>query len=396
MNATRTPKKPKVCIVHSHLVQYGGGEKTVEALCELFPDAPIYTGMYRPEKMSALIRSKNVITPGQKINKLLTVFPILSKYFTFLLPVIFENFDLSEYDIVISSCSSYAKGVLTKPDQLHIGYIHTPPRFLYNFSVESTKRDFFIYKPVVMLVDHYLRIWDFLAAQRPDFLICNSQAVRERIRKFWRRDAEVINPPVEVEMAQEVESGKKGKKISDSMEQPYYVALGRFSAYKNFDLIVDGFNLTGMKIKIMGGGFESSRLKKLAKTNVEFIDTPSDQEKHEIMSGNALGLIFPVEDEDFGIVPLEAMAHGLPVLAHRSGGPVETVVEGETGMFFDKIELENFVSKLKEFDGLVRKNHFDPEKIKEHVKGFSKERFKNEIYAFIMGKWKDGADRGVF
>ena len=126
-------KNSKVCIVHSHLVQYGGGEKTVEALCELFPDAPIYTAVYKPEAMSEKIRSRRVITPNQKTNKLLTIFPILSKYFTFLLPAIFENFDLSEFDVVISSCSSYAKGVLTKPDQLHIAYIHTPPRFLYHY-----------------------------------------------------------------------------------------------------------------------------------------------------------------------------------------------------------------------------------------------------------------------
>src|SRR3990172_5168488 len=215
-------KNPKVCIVHSHLVQYGGGEKTVEALCELFPDAPIYTAIYKPEAMSEKIRSRRVITPNQKTNKLLTIFPILSKYFTFLLPAIFENFDLSEFDVVISSCSSYAKGVLTKPDQLHIAYIHTTPRFLYKYSVESTKRDFFIYKPVVMLVDHYLRIWDFLAAQRPDFLIANSICVRDRIRKFWRRDAKVIYPPVEVETV------TASIPRDNNLEQPYYTALGRF------------------------------------------------------------------------------------------------------------------------------------------------------------------------
>jgi glycosyltransferase involved in cell wall biosynthesis len=321
--------------------------------------------------MSKIIRPKRVITPGKEFNKLLTLFPILSKYFTFLLPVTFENFDLSDYDVVISSCSSYAKGVLTKPDQLHIAYIHTPPRFLYKYSVESTKRDFFIYKPVVMLVDHYLRVWDFLAAQRPDVLIANSREVRARIRKFWRRDAKIVYPPVEVEYAEKHTS-------SNNMEPPYYVALGRFSAYKNFDLIVSGFNLTGMKIKILGGGFEESSLKKIAKSNIEFVDRPSDEEKHKIMAG-ALGLIFPVIDEDFGIVPIEAMSHGLPVLAHRSGGPMETVVEGETGMFFDNLDLEHFTAKLKEFDSLIRKKHFDPEKIKKHAQKFSKERFQREF-----------------
>jgi glycosyltransferase involved in cell wall biosynthesis len=367
----KSPKNPKVAIVHSHLVQYGGGEKTVEALLELFPDAPIFTGMYKPEAMSKFINSRKVITPGEGVNKLLTVFPIISKYFTFLLPTTFESFDLSGYDVVISSCSSYAKGVLTKPGQLHIAYIHTPPRFLYKYSVESTKRDFFIYKPVVMLVDHYLRIWDFLAAQRPDILITNSAAVRDRIRKFWRRDAKIIYPPVEIDYA-------KTSKPANNLEQPYYVALGRFSAYKNFDLVVNGFNLTGMKIKILGSGFQGGALKKMARSNIEFVDQPSDEEKHKILSG-ALGLIFPVTDEDFGIVPVEAMAHGVPVLAHRSGGPMETVIEGETGMFFDNLNLETFTSKLKEFDSLIHKKHFDKEKIKKHAQKFSKERFQREF-----------------
>lgn len=374
-------KTPKVAIVHSHMVQYGGGEKTVEAICELFPDAPIYTAMYKPEAMSPTLRAKRVITPGEGTNKLLTLFPILSKYFTFLLPTVFENFDLSEYDIVISSCSSYAKGVLTKPDQLHVTYVHTPPRFLYNYSVESTKRDFFIYKPVVMLVDHYLRIWDFLAAQRSDFLVANSLCVRDRIRKFWRRDAKVIYPPVEVDV---VPSSLR----ENNLEQPYYVAVGRFSAYKNFDLIVNGFNLTGLRIKIIGSGLETNALKKMAKSNVELLGKIPDDEKKKVLAG-ALGFIFAAEDEDLGIAPIEAMANGLPVLAHRSGGPMETVIEGETGLFFDEINLESFSAKLKEFDSLVHKKHFDHEKVKKHASQFSKEKFQKEFYKFVMEKWAE-------
>ena len=279
-------EKPKVAIIHDYLIQHGGAEKTVEAIAELFPDAPIYTSIYRPEKVGGIFPTRKVVTISKKINVSFGLFPILSKYFTFLTPLMFENLDLREFDIILSSSSSYAKGVLTNPKQLHISYIHTPPRFLYGFSVESTKRNAWYYKPVVMVVDQFLRIWDFIAAQRADFLVANSTTVKNRIYKFYRRGATVINPPVEMETR---------KTERNSLEQPYYYSISRLSAYKNLDLIIQAFNILGLDLKIAGTGAEEKKLKSAAKSNIKFLGRISDAEKNNLIE-NSLGGIFPVED----------------------------------------------------------------------------------------------------
>lgn len=374
-------KDLKVALVHDSLTQHGGAEKTVEAMCEIFPNAPIYTSIYKPKAMGNFFKNKDVIAIGNKANKLLSSIPILSKYFTFLLPQYFESLDLSSYDVILSSSSSYAKGVLTKPSQLHVSYIHTPPRFLYGYSVESTKRNAWYYKPVVMIVDHFLRIWDFLAAQRPDYLVTNSINVQNRISKFYKRDSVVIYPPVETSYAEK-------KYDIDNLEQPYYVALGRLSAYKNFDLIINAFNILGINLKIIGTGTSEQELKKIAKANIKFLGRISDEEKHKTLS-NSLGYIFPVVEEDFGITVVEALAHGKPVLAHNSGGPKEILEEGVTGMLFNSLNLEDFMNKIKEFDMKVRNNEFNSDKAKEKAKSFSKEKFQKQLLQFIDEKWEE-------
>lgn len=369
---------PKVALIHDYLIQYGGAEKTLEAIAEIFPTAPIYTGVYKPEKLSPYITSKNIIAPKNFFIKNFT------KYASFLMPLIFESFDLRQYDIIISDTSCWAKGVLTNPDQLHISYNHTPPRFLYGYSVETTKRNAWYYKPFVKIIDSYLRVWDFSAAQRPNFLLVNSQEVLKRVQKFYKRDATVIYPPVEVffdaNATTEVKTG-----FGDT---PYYVAIGRLVAYKNFELIIEAFNKTGSHLAIIGTGQEEKKLKKLANANVHFLGQLNDKDKHVILD-NSLGLINAVEDEDFGIVPLEAMAHGKPVLVHRSGGALETIEENVTGMFFNDITLPSLEASLKAFDQAIKENKFDQEKLKASVTKFSKERFKKEFETLIMEKWKE-------
>ncbi|MBI2414843.1 glycosyltransferase [candidate division WWE3 bacterium] len=369
--------KPKIAIVHDYLVQHGGAERSVEAIAQIFPEAPIYTAIYKPKKVGGIFSSRKVYTATKGANTLFNIFPIFAKYFTFLIPMFFENLNLDEYDIIISSSSGYAKGVLTKPRQLHIGYIHTPPRFLYGYSVESTKRNAWYYKPVVMIVDHFLRVWDFVAAQRPDFLVANSKTTRDRIRKFYGRDAIVINPPVEIDDT---------KIERNSLEPPYYYALGRLVAYKNYDLIIEVFNILGLPLKIIGTGPEEAKLKKIAKSNIKFLGRSNDLERNTVIE-NSLGYIFPVVEEDFGIVVVEALTHGKPVLAHRSGGPTEILREGKDGMFVDDLNLPNFVDKMREFDKAVRNKNFDPIDIKKNSAKYSKQRFQNELYEFVMQKW---------
>ena len=367
----------KVAIVHDYLIARGGAERVVEEIAKIFPDAPIYTGMYDPKNFrGTALENRKIITGSAVTNGILSAAP---KQLTFLMPTVFESFDLSKYDIVISSSSSYAKGVLTKPHQLHICYIHTPPRFLYGYSVESTERNAWYYKPFVSYIDHYLRIWDFLAAQRPDLLITNSQNVRKRIQKFYRRDAAVIYPPISAHPTV--------SQIEDTFQKPYYIAVGRLSRYKNFDLLVETFNLLDMRLVIVGNGREEKKLRHMAGKNVQIVGNANDQKRDELMT-NSLGLIFPVEEEDFGIILVEAIAMGKPVLAHASGGALEIVKDGENGMFFEKANTECLIEKLKDFDQKIRGREFDEAQIKQTALKFTDRDFKKEFEDFVCRNYQ--------
>ncbi|EKD99715.1 MAG: hypothetical protein ACD_22C00191G0005 [uncultured bacterium] len=371
--------KPKVAIIHDYLIQYGGAEKTLDALLEIYPEADIFTGIYIPSKFEKSITSKKVTAPtGAILGK-------IYKYFTFLMPLVFENFDLRKYDLILSEGTAWPKGVLTKPHQLHISYIHTPPRFLYKYSVESSKRNKWYFKWAIAIIDHYLRLWDFVAAQRPDFLLANSNEIQKRIKKFYKRDAKVIYPPVEVNFKLSAEHNDP-----DNIKQPYYLAAGRLVAYKNFDLLVSAFNLLGLPLYIVGTGLEEKRLRKMAKSNIIFMGRAPDQVKHRLMK-NALGLINPIADEDFGIVPIEALSHGTPVLAHKSGGHLEFIKEGFNGMFFEQLTVEHLVQQIKAFDTNVHAKKYDRDAIRQDVQKFSKERFKQEVKDFVDQKWEEHA-----
>lgn len=367
----RPMKQPRVALIHDYLTQFGGAEETLKAITELYPDAPIYTGIYKTQNTPEFLKKKTIISAKGFF------FETFSKYFTWLMPFVFEGFDLRNYDLIISDGTAWPKGVLTTPDQLHIAYIHTPPRFLYGYSVESTKRNAWYFKPAVTIIDHYLRIWDFNAAQRPNFLLANSKEVQRRIQKFYKRDAKVINPPVEINIPK-----------SDVTEGQYYLAIGRLVAYKNFDLLIKAFNKTGLNLTIVGTGPEEKKLKRASGKNIKFAGRVSDNEKHKLLR-NALGVINIVSNEDFGIVPIEAFAHGKPVLAHKSGGHLETVKENVNGMFIEDLSVKSLVTKIKEFDTTIREEKFDSKKIKEGAKEYSKERFKKEFKDFVDKKWEE-------
>ncbi len=366
-------KKPKIALVHEYLVQYGGAEKTLESILELFPDSPIYTGLYDSKDLSEILNKQKIISPK---NKILGKF---QKYLTFLMPLVFESFDLRAYDIIISDGTAWPKGVLTTPDQLHISYIHTPPRFLYGYSVESQKRNVWYFKPFVAVIDFSLRIWDYYAAQRPNVLLTNSKETQKRIKKFYRRDAQVIYPPVETNYS---------ANVNDKVEyKDYYVALGRLSAYKNFDFLVRVFNKLDKTLVIVGTGAEESKLKLIANGNIKFEGRASEDRKNALLE-NCLGVVNSVQDEDLGIVPIEAMSHGKPVFAHKSGGHLETVIEGVSGMFFEDFDINSFSEKFKEFDKMIATNQFDAAKIKNSVVKFDKERFKQEFKQVVETEWE--------
>jgi glycosyltransferase involved in cell wall biosynthesis len=331
--------------------------------------------MYNSKNLSDKINKQNIIYPH---NRLISKF---SKFATVFMPLIFESFDLRDYDIIISDGTAWPKGVLTRSNQLHISYVHTPPRFLYKYSVETTKRSKWYFKPAVAIIDSVLRVWDYSAAQRPDYLVTNSHETQNRIKKFYNRESHVIYPPVDIKV-------KVPETPKDNTKAPFYLSLGRLAAYKNNELLVQAFNLNGLPLIIAGTGSEEAKLRKMAKGNITFTGRVTEVEKAKLLN-DCIGLIFPVKEEDFGITAIEAMAYGKPVLTHRSGGVLETVREGIDGMFFDQVELSDFTNKMKLFDEAVRKGTFKSEIIKEHVQSFDEERFKNEFMNFVEAKFKE-------
>jgi len=363
----------KVALVHDFLNQYGGAERVLEAIHELYPYSTIYTSLYDPTKLPLRLRNWDI-----KAFRL-PRFP-LAKSYTFFYPILFENLDLSQYDLVISSSSNFAKGVITKPTTPHIAYIHTPPRFLYHYPTEVNRRKIWFLKPFLAPLDNLLRIWDYAAAQRPDFLVTNSRETAKRIKKFYGREATVIYPPISLKPV----ASSQEQRTSDSrlMTNGYYLVVSRLVEYKRIDLAIEVANRLALPLKIVGVGREEGRLKKLAGPTVEFLGLVSDERLSELYR-NCQAFIFPGM-EDFGITPVEAMSFGKPVIALGEGGVLETVRPGRTGTFFAQETVESLVEALESFDP----KDYKPKDCIAQAKKFSKERFQKEFRNFVNEKLK--------
>jgi glycosyltransferase involved in cell wall biosynthesis len=361
----------KVAIVHDYIKEYGGAERVLESLHAVFPDAPVYTSLYLPKYLGPhRERFKNWDIRTSWAD----VIPLNSKLISPLrlaAPELFRSLDLSKYDVVIvSATGAYSPNTVKTGDAVHICYSHTPPRYLYGY---ETARDW-KKNPVSRFIGtwaiHFLRMIDFNSSQNVDYFIANSNETKRRIEKFYRKDATVIYPPVEFELKTKVERGN------------YYLTGGRIARAKHTDLIIDAFVENGLPLKVFGkgfAGFEEEIRKKVANSsNIEFLGEVSDEKKNELMAG-AKAFVFASEDEDFGITPVEAMMAGTPVIAHSSGGVLETVIDGKTGLFFSGFT----VSSLNGAINKLEKAKFDSVKIKEHAKKFSKARFEKEIKEFV-------------
>ncbi len=389
----------KVALVHDYLNQYGGAERVIEAIHEIFPYAHVYTSLHDPTKLP--LRMRNWDIRPFKLPKL----PLAHflKYYTAFYPLLFENLDLRNYDLVISSTAFFAKGVLVKPGATHISYIHTPPRFLYHYRAETGKRELFFYRPILALLDNFFRIWDYRAAQRPDFLVVNSKEVARRVRKFYGRDATVLSPPVELpkqatairEQRSENRDQRTEKSDSGSLntghwslvpDHFYYLVVSRLLAYKRIDLAIEAANRLKVPLKIAGTGKEEKRLRRLATPKsggrrvVKFLGFVSDDKLSELYS-NCQAVVFPT-DEDFGIVPVEAMYFGKPVLAFAKGGALETVVAGKTGEFFREETVDSLAATWESFDP----SKYKPADCIAQAEKFSKDRFQREFRAFVDSK----------
>lgn len=358
----------KVAIVHYWLVTMRGGEKVVEAVCELFPQADIFTHVYDPSAVSPTIRQHKVTTTF--IQKL----PLAGKKYQSylpLMPLALEQLDLRAYDLIISSESGPAKGVITRPDATHICYCHTPMRYVWDMYLDYRKSAGTLKKLLMLPLIHYLKMWDYVSAGRVDYFIANSRFVAERIAKHYRCPAEVIHPPVAT---------------ADFEPSPghedFYLVMGQLVGYKRVDIAVEAFNRLGRRLVIIGEGEALAEVKRMAGPKVEVLGwQPFTVIRDHLARCRAL--VFPGE-EDFGIVPVEAMACGKPVIAYQAGGALETVINGETGLFFGQQTSDSLIDAVQRFESA--ESAFDAQRIAGHARMFDKEIFKKKITGFIQEK----------
>ncbi len=358
----------RVAIVHYWLVGMRGGEKVLEELCALYPDADIFTHVHDPARTSAAINAHRVTTTF--IARLPFARRLYQRYLP-LMPFALEELDLTGYDLVISSEAGPAKGVVTHPDALHVCYCHSPMRYLWDqyhtYRAQAGRPT----RLVMSMTMPALRAWDVASAARVDHFIANSRFIARRIAKSYRRDSTVITPPVDLDAFA----------VHPAPRRDAYVAIGQLVSYKRFDLAVAACTALGRPLVVIGTGADESRLRAMAGPTVTFKGWASDEELADAYA-HCRALLFPGE-EDFGIVPLEAMASGRPVIAYGSGGALDTVVPDETGVFFATPDVEALTGAILRFEAIEA--GFDPERIRRHAQGFGRGVFRARMKAFLDG-----------
>ena len=355
----------KVAIVHYWLVGMRGGEKVVEALCEMFPQADLFTHVYVPEAISTTINRHRVRTSF--ISSLPRAAARYQRYLP-LMPMALEQLDLRGYDLILSSESGPAKGIIPPAGALHLCYCHSPMRYIWNMFHDYRERSGPLTRLLMPPLSHYLRTWDAISATRVQGFAANSRTVARRLHTYYRRDATVIHPPVDTQAFAPVPAAEWGD---------FYLMAGELVAYKRSDLAVEAFNRMGKPLVVAGGGEMLARLKAQAGPTVSVLG-PQSFAALRSLYGRCRALVFPGE-EDFGIVPVEAMASGRPVIAFRRGGVTETVVDGRTGLFFDQQTPDAIIEAVIRCE----RTDFDPDEIVMHARRFGADVFKADMGRFI-------------
>jgi glycosyltransferase involved in cell wall biosynthesis len=365
----------KVAIIHYWLITYRGGEKVLEEFCKIFPNADIYTHVYCPDALPESIKRHTIHTTF--IQKLPNATQRYKRYLP-LMPIALEQLDLSKYDLVISLESGPAKGIVVTPDTLHICYCQTPMRYAWDMYHNYYSHAGKLTKRLMPLIMHYMRLWDFASAARVDHFLANSHNVARRIQKHYRRSATVIYPPVNTAAF-----------TIAAEHDDFYLMVGQLVPYKRIDLAIQCFNKLQKTLIIIGEGEQFEALQQIAGPTIQLLGhQPFDVIQDHYARCKAM--IFPA-DEDFGIVPVEAMASGRPVIAFRKGGALETVIDNVTGLFFDEQTPESLMQTVLKFEQLY--HQFDPEKIRYHAQKFDAEVFRREIEQFINTALLDHLDR---
>lgn len=356
---------PRVAIIHYWLVGMRGGERVLERLLRLFPGADIFTHVYDPASVSALIRSHTVRTTF--IQRLPGARRHYQKYLP-LMAMALEELDLRGYDLIISSESGPAKGVLAAPDAYHLCYCHSPMRYLWDHYHAYRAQSGLLTRNLMPLLFHRLRQWDAISAQRPDRILANSSFIARRIRKSWARDADVVHPPVDVSLFKASED-----------HGPHYLWVGQMTAYKRADLVADAFTRLGLPLLMVGTGELAADVAKRAGPNIRIVER-LDFASLRRAYAECRALIFPPE-EDFGIVPVEANAAGRPVIAYGRGGVTDSIVDGTTGLFFRQQSVDALIDAVERLERWLP--HFDPAAAQANAGRFAPEVFDAKILAAV-------------
>ncbi|MFA5770231.1 MAG: glycosyltransferase [Patescibacteria group bacterium] len=370
----------KVALVHDQLREFGGAERVLVSLKKIFPQADIFTTTF---DLNSLGIHKELIKDWKVNVSWFGKIPFINRYyspFRFLTPLIWESFDFSKYDLVISSSGSWmSKGIKTNKPTIHISYIHHPPRYLYGYETAIEWQKYFFIKIYGYIVNHFLRIWDFTSSQRADYLIANSEETKRRIEKFYRRDSTVIYPPVNI--PKKLYELYKPYKLYN-----YFLTVSRLARAKHIDVLIKAANIAKFNLKIVGSGRDEERLKQIAGPTIEFLGNLTDEDLKKTYL-NAKAFLFSSKDEEFGIAPVEAMGYGLPVIAFRSGGLPEYVVDSKNGYLFDKLEESLLIDKVNELTGLTKEKYLEMRKeARKTAERFSEEKFAKNIKQFIKSK----------
>ncbi|MDI3339327.1 MAG: glycosyltransferase [Sphaerobacter sp.] len=356
----------RVALVHDYLNQYGGAERVLEALHDLYPDAPVFTSIYAPDLMPQAYRSWD-IRPSF-MQRLPAVHQRHQVYLP-LYPLAFQRLRLDGFDLILSSSSAWAKGVPTPPGALHICYCHSPMRFAWDFRryAERERLGSGLRRLLPPLLAA-LRRWDVATSRRVDHFIANSTAVARRIADFWGREATVIFPPVDTDGAQPVAPSQVGD---------YFLLVSRLVPYKRIDIAIEAFNALRLPLKIVGEGRARPDLERIAGPTIEFLGALSDEEKYRLYA-RCRAAVFPAED-DFGIAQVEVQASGRPAIALAAGGALDTVIDGVTGVLFAPQTPAALIDAVRRFEQVS----FSPEQIVAHAARFSRARFQREIADFV-------------
>lgn len=368
----------KIALVHDFLTKLGGAEKVLQVLHKIYPDAPVYTLLYDKKGTRGVFEkdSYKIITSSlqnkpsfiRRRSKLL-----LNKY-----PQAIEEFSFEDYDVVISDSNSFAHGIITKPETIHICYCYSPTRYLWDWHHEYLAENHIGLGMVGIMLRSklsQLRVWDRLSADRVNYWISQSKTVADRLKKYFRKDSSIIFPPVNI----------NNFSISNNKSKDYYLIVSRLSPYKKIDLAVQAFNKLNKHLIIAGEGSDKNRLEIMADSkNIEFLGYVSEEKYRDLLS-NCKAFIFPGE-EDFGLTPIEAMASGRPVIAYNKGGVTETVIEGKTGLFFNEPTADSLISTINKFEKNIK--NFNPNTCRTRAEEFSEEIFIKKITETVNSEYK--------